>query len=420
MKKSVILSIMIMVLLVVLISIGCSSDESGDDFTTLTKVDLSNARGLTINSNTTGRYNRSEDSEINKLYKYTENGNLEVVEFYDENGNIIENSVIYSPSEIIDLGSNLFITFNAADDYSCSLSQSVFIEKSTGNVYMVGDDNLSGDIYLHYNPNYSYRQIYYDKDNNIYAYIKGTTNGFYKFNISSGVAAGQLLFEYEVTCNSPRFLTDNYGNIVFEDSCKPWKIFTCENRMSTLTPDTFTYGSILTSKKSLINGQLMLNSNGMSTTQYTNTAGISVSQTDRITYGENKTYIANSSGIIVYDESSSDKDNNVQYFYPAGWTANSADYNSLVVSNESVYIATNNGIMMISLSDIANVTSESNILDDVYRVTDMVVYSDHLVFNGKDPYLNYITGKYDFNTSNITIIKNYGKENFAFNLIKIN
>lgn len=391
----------------------------------LSRIDISNAQGLMIaTSSTTGTLSTDSSEPINRLYKYTDDGNLEIVTMYDQDGNTLNYTDTLSPTEIIDLGSKLFISFNARDKYVCPLSRAVFVDKSSGNAYLVAT-NMTGHIYLHYNPCYAYRQVYSDANGNIYIYIDasyymdGATSGFYRITFDDNGANGELLFAFEVDCNNPTFLADRYGNIAYEDSCKPWKIFTAGGRMSTVPPDTFGYGSLLSSNHSLVNDQLMLNSDGMATTQYTNTEGISVWQTDPIAYGANKTYVANSYGVIAYDEISSDLDGNVMFFYPVDWSGDSRDYNSLMVANDFAYIATNVGIMSISLSDIDNIVWESNILDDVYEVTDMVVHSDHIVFNGKDPYLDNITGRYDFGTGNVTIVENYGKEDFAFNLIII-
>lgn len=399
--------------------VAVTDDSPTVGIASLRKIDISNAQGLMIvGSSTIAGLSTGSSETTNRLYKYTEDGNLEIVTMYDQDDNVVEYTSSLSPTEIIDLGSKLFISFNAYDKYWCPLSRAVFVDKLNGNAYMIGN-NVTGSIVLHYNPCFSYRQIYSDDSDNIYMYIYGAPSGFYRVMFTDSGASGELLFAYEVDCNSPTFLADRHGNIAFEDSCKPWKIFTAGRRMSTITPDTFGYESLLSSTRWLINGQLRLDSDGMSATQYTNTEGIRLWQTDRIAYGANMTCIANSYGVIVYDEVSSNHDENVLYFYPDDWSVNSADYNLLVVANDCAYIATNIGIISVSLSDIDNIVWESNILDDVYKVIDMVVHSDHIVFNGKDPYLNNITARYDFDTESVTIIENYGKEDLAFNLIRI-
>lgn len=398
----------------------------------VSRYDLSNAKGLVIIGSQSS--SRNEDVSVpvyqNTLYQYTQDGNLEVVNVYADNGEEITENFELVPKEIIDLGTKLAILYGDASGldqmpYTVAANRTVFVDKATGDAYLLSDneEDYSTSIPLHYNSNESYRQVYSDNNENIYIYIDSQTvaKGFYKISFNETSAVMNLIFEFTVDCNSPTFLVDYSGNIVYEDSCKPWKIFTSTGRMSTITPDTFNYTSFLGSANKIYNGKLSLNEDGMGTTTFTNTDGITVWQSDKILTKENYVYIANNSGVIAFDESSTDLDNNVKYYYldPLN-SLNSQDFNSLEVKDSVAYIATNTGISTISLNDINNVQYTNNILDDVYKVTEMQVFDDHILFSGQDPYLDNISAKYDFSTGAITVLENHGRTEASFNLIKIN
>jgi hypothetical protein len=375
----------------------------------------------------------SNSSSNNQLYTYNDDGSLEEVTFINEDGESIKYSESFNPTGIIDKPSFLIISFDKSFDYSSVADRTVIVVKSTGNAYLLGDSQIDSDnssvhtFRLDYNPSYSFNSIHETEVGELIVYIDTYSSGsefdayggFYKITpVVSGLQA-TLLFKYTYTCNNPAFLADKYGNFAYEDSCKPWKIYTGTEHLSPIFPDTFDYQTLITSDGRLVNRDQLLDASGDTSTTFTNNP-ITLSQSDVVEYGEMTTYIVTQDGLIIYNEADADPDTNVTNYFPnTDWPyTSSADFNDLLIVNDVAYIASNTGLVSLLLDGSNSV--QANVLDALYQVDALAEKDGKIVFSGKDASFNVIVGEYDPASGTTRITKNLGKDSVIISFTQIN
>lgn len=395
----------------VLFSPGDSGGGSGGNVTSadISRLNLNEASNLVVASADASLRSfsgRADNNSPNQLYTYNSEGDLEVVSFIDSDGESMEYTETFQPLEVLDFPSYLIINFHS-DSFRPPSDKVVIIEKGSGNAFKLD----AGSWYLQYNPNVSFRSIHETETGDLLAYLlyynDESTPGFYKMSTDGTGMNASLIYGYESTCNNPDFLADKYGNFAYEDSCKPWKVFTGSGRLSTVASGEFSI-PLLTSGGRLVNGDRLLSMDGMSSSVFTNNP-FELWQTDIVQYHGTKTYIVTQHGVTVYDEADTDPNTNVTDYTPSsdwGFTS-SADFNDLLVIDNKAYIGTETGLAVLYLDGSG--TFESNVLDDIYKVRSLALVDEKIIFTGLGPFVDTVIAEYDPIADSTTVTQSFSQ-----------